>query len=315
MTAQLPRGAWSVDSAVVGHGGPWSRALRSRARGAPRRLLAPPRTCASRTQPTPKMVSATLLAITPVLWRGARAPVAAREPLSARASPQNGSRSPPLSHSPSPPSLPSLQSEAEVQALVVDNGSGMCKAGFAGGALPRLCFPPLSCRCRFRFACARAVPPLATKPRAASSRRRRAARRVPVHRRPAEAPGHHGRHGPEGRLRRRRGAVQARRALCHVARAVALPRVRRARAPLNRSPPPPSFAQVLALKYPIESGIVVNWDDMEKIWHHTCVIPVFLGPQHALCLRPRSAASAPLPPRRAASTTSCAWRPRSTRCC
>lgn len=26
---------------------------------------------------------------------------------------------------------------------------------------------------------------------------------------------------------------------------------------------------VLALKYPIESGIVTNWDDMEKIWHHT----------------------------------------------
>ena len=25
----------------------------------------------------------------------------------------------------------------------------------------------------------------------------------------------------------------------------------------------------LALKYPIEHGIVRNWDDMEKIWHHT----------------------------------------------
>nr|6ICV_C Chain C, Actin, cytoplasmic 1 [Homo sapiens]6ICV_D Chain D, Actin, cytoplasmic 1 [Homo sapiens] len=22
------------------------------------------------------------------------------------------------------------------------------------------------------------------------------------------------------------------------------------------------------LKYPIEHGIVTNWDDMEKIWHH-----------------------------------------------
>nr|6V63_Y Chain Y, Actin, cytoplasmic 1 [Homo sapiens]6V63_Z Chain Z, Actin, cytoplasmic 1 [Homo sapiens] len=22
------------------------------------------------------------------------------------------------------------------------------------------------------------------------------------------------------------------------------------------------------LKYPIEQGIVTNWDDMEKIWHH-----------------------------------------------
>jgi len=28
-------------------------------------------------------------------------------------------------------------------------------------------------------------------------------------------------------------------------------------------------AGVLLLKYPIEHGIVNNWDDMEKIWHHT----------------------------------------------
>eukprot|EP01053_Blabericola_migrator_P006666 Blabericola_migrator_1__6665@NODE_3364_length_1829_cov_229_733258_g458_i1_p1_GENE_NODE_3364_length_1829_cov_229_733258_g458_i1NODE_3364_length_1829_cov_229_733258_g458_i1_p1_ORF_typecomplete_len380_score66_92Actin/PF00022_19/7_3e121MreB_Mbl/PF06723_13/1_5e08_NODE_3364_length_1829_cov_229_733258_g458_i11401279 len=26
---------------------------------------------------------------------------------------------------------------------------------------------------------------------------------------------------------------------------------------------------VLALKYPVEHGIISNWDDMEKIWHHT----------------------------------------------
>ena len=25
---------------------------------------------------------------------------------------------------------------------------------------------------------------------------------------------------------------------------------------------------MLTLKYPIEHGIVTNWDDMEKIWHH-----------------------------------------------
>jgi actin-related protein len=31
---------------------------------------------------------------------------------------------------------------------------------------------------------------------------------------------------------------------------------------------------VLALSYPIEHGVVNNWDDMEKIWHHcyyTCL--------------------------------------------
>jgi len=35
-----------------------------------------------------------------------------------------------------------VQSE-EVQALVVDNGSGMCKAGFAGDDAPRAVFPSI----------------------------------------------------------------------------------------------------------------------------------------------------------------------------
>lgn len=33
--------------------------------------------------------------------------------------------------------------EDEVQALVIDNGSGMCKAGFAGDDAPRAVFPSL----------------------------------------------------------------------------------------------------------------------------------------------------------------------------
>lgn len=31
----------------------------------------------------------------------------------------------------------------EVTALVIDNGSGMCKAGFAGDDAPRVVFPPI----------------------------------------------------------------------------------------------------------------------------------------------------------------------------
>ena len=34
-------------------------------------------------------------------------------------------------------SLPQLKMDSEVAALVVDNGSGMCKAGFAGDDAPR----------------------------------------------------------------------------------------------------------------------------------------------------------------------------------
>jgi actin-related protein len=34
-------------------------------------------------------------------------------------------------------------SDEEVAALVVDNGSGMCKAGFAGDDAPRAVFPSI----------------------------------------------------------------------------------------------------------------------------------------------------------------------------
>ena len=37
----------------------------------------------------------------------------------------------------------SPQADDEVQALVVDNGSGMCKAGFAGDDAPRAVFPSI----------------------------------------------------------------------------------------------------------------------------------------------------------------------------
>ena len=43
--------------------------------------------------------------------------------------------------------LLSIMSEDEVAALVVDNGSGMCKAGFAGDDAPRAVFPSIVGRC------------------------------------------------------------------------------------------------------------------------------------------------------------------------
>ena len=36
---------------------------------------------------------------------------------------------------------------------------------------------------------------------------------------------------------------------------------------------------ILSLQYPIQHGVVTNWDDMEKIWHHTYYNELRVAPE------------------------------------